>query len=343
MTINIYFGDINKELAITAAKADLRAFLIDQSNYSEFLNTTHNKDVTVYTSLGDLPKDTSVIYQLLDLADNIYYCPPTLWSDNKKIDFKNISASVQGSTEFILYEFKQQKNNVHNLDLSAYSVQFDLYTALTDSRKTNDPQLWIAGCSISHGVGVDSIQRYGQLLADKLNLPVSFLTRPGSSISWAVDQLVRSDIRSDDIVILGLTEEFRFPYWTRQNEVWHVCPTHQPTYAKLPFTNLSTNMIDKLITDDNCFYQSVIRIQQLINFSNKLNAKLIILGLLCSPSLAVQLNNIYNFINYKNFKSLSMGPVSFADLGTDDSHPGPLQHQLYADFCQSALKKLNYI
>jgi len=326
MTINLYFGDINSDLAQLAQAVDPQAFLIDHSNYVDFLNNPPAGNVTVYTSLGDLPKiskDTFVIYRLFDLADNIYYVP----HNNKN----------QIYIESILFSIGQQKNNVRNLDLSAYSSE--KYTKLVDSRRSNQAQLWVAGCSVSHGVGVNTAQRYGQLIADRIGLPVSFLTAGGSSIAWAVDQIVRSDIRTGDIVILGTTEEVRFPYWTTNNEVWHITSTHQNQNHQLSSTNLTTNVIDRLITDDNCFYQSIIRIHQLVNFCNKIDAKLLIFGLLSSPLLALHLHDINSFINYKNFNS----PDCYKDLGTDNRHPGPEQHQLYADFCQAALKKLNYI
>jgi hypothetical protein len=329
MTINLYFGDANTELADKAVSVDPRAFLIDHSNYIEFLNNPPTDNVTVYTSLADLPKvfeNNNVVHAVLDLADKIYYYPPKVWSYTK----------MQELTELILQEFSLEKNNVYNLNLPNYT---ELYTKLVDGRQTPDQQLWIAGCSISHGVGVDQEQRYGQLIANSLELPVSFLTEGGSSIPWAVDQIVRSDICANDIVILGLTEEFRFPYWTTDNTVWHIGVNHQNQNNRLPFTNLSSGIIDRLITDDNCFYQSVIKIHQLVNFCRKLNVKLLILGLLSSNRLAWHLNNIPEFTNYKNLKLQN----SLADLGTDNQHPGPLQHQLYADFCQAALKKLNYI
>lgn len=337
MTINIYFGDVNEDLAITAASVDPRAYLIDQSNYLEFINNPPTDNVTVYMSLGDLPKNTSEVYRVLDLADNIYFCPPDKWSDNKDIDFSNIVDSMHGLSECILYNIDQQKNNVYNLDLSKYHK--NLHTALVDSRKTDSQQLWISGCSISHGIGVNLAQRYGQLLADSINLPVSFLTEPGSSISWAVDQLVRSDIRANDIVVLGLTNDSRFPYWTRDNKVWHVNSNPQGYKSHLPFTNLTTDIINRLITDDNCFYQSIIKIEQLINFCRKLNIKLLILGLLSSDELGLHFNNTAEFINYKNLKFSD----NYIDLGTDNQHPGIKQHQLFADYCQLALKKLNYI
>lgn len=325
MTINLYFGGTDSLLADTAQAADPQAFLIDHSNCVEFLTNLPDK-ATVYTSPGDLPKvskDNFIIHRLFDSADNIF-CVPSADKDQMYFDS-------------ILLGFKQQKNNVYNLDLSRYSVKE--YTELVDQRHSNQAQLWISGCSISHGAGVESSQRYGQLVANSLKLPVSFLTVSGSSIAWAVDQIVRSDIRAGDIVILGLTEETRFPYWTPDNKVWHVTTTHQNQNYRLPSTNLTTNILDRLITDDNCFYQSIIRIHQLVNFCNKINAKLLILGLLSSPKLTLHLNDLQHFTNYINFKS----PMCHVDLGTDNRHPGAEQHQLYADFCQAALKKFNYI
>jgi len=346
MTINIYIGDTGKELAVATTAVDPTAFLIDHSNYKEFLDKPAN-DVTIYTSLGDLPKIptekseiskySNAFYNLLDLADNIFYCPPAVWSDNKSIDLSDITNSMQGLTEHILHGFKQQKNNVYNLDLTAYSTT--QYTALVDSRKTVNQQLWIAGCSYSHGIGVSKDERYGQLLANSLKLSVSFLTAPGSSIPWAVDQIVRSDVCSGDTVVLGLTSEYRFPYWKSDNSVWHVVANNSTHNVHLPYTNLSAKIIDRLATDNNCFYQSIIRIHQLVNFCNKLNVKLLIVGLLESASMSLHLHDLQNFINYKNFKS----PDIPEDLGTDNKHPGPLQHRLYADFCQSALKQLKYI
>ena len=333
MTINLYFGDNSNNIANQALSADPQAFLIDRSNYAKFLNSPPVDNVTVYTSLSDLPKISNnkfVIYQLLDLADKIFYGLSDFQIDEKSQIF----------IKFMFLSMQQQKNNVYNLDLSKYSS--DVYTGLEDNRKSENHQLWISGCSMSHGVGVDINQRYGQLIANQINYPVSFLTKGSSSIPWAVDQIVRSDIRAGDIVILGLTDEVRFPYWRTNKEVFHIIPSiheRQNQNHKFSFTNISRVIADRLITDDNVFYQSIIRIYQLINFCDKVGAKLLILGILSSGELALHLHNVDNFIHYTNFKS----PFQYIDIGTDNLHPGPLQHQLYADFCQTALKKLNYI
>ena len=194
MTIKIYVGDINNDLAEIAMADNPTARSIDQHSYKEFIDIVTNPSlkefytgmfgsIVGYTSLADLPKlsennNNNVVCDVLNLADKIYYHPPKVWSD----------ATMQQLTELILQDFSLEKNNVYNLNLPNYT---ELYTKLVDGRRTPDQQLWISGCSVSHGVGVTQEQRYGQLIADSLGLPVSFLTEGGSSIPWAVDQLPR--------------------------------------------------------------------------------------------------------------------------------------------------------
>ena len=62
MTINLYVGDTNSELANQVLAVDPQAFLIDHSNYAEFLNNPPVDNVTVYTSPGDLPKISKDIF-----------------------------------------------------------------------------------------------------------------------------------------------------------------------------------------------------------------------------------------------------------------------------------------
>jgi hypothetical protein len=165
---------------------------------------------------------------------------------------------------------------------------------------------------------------------------VSTLARPGKSISWAADQILRSNIKANDIVVWGLTGERRFSYW-QENQIH----TYTINHRQQPFQHfiLSPSQLDKFIADDNMIYQAVTQIGQVVNFCQKTQSKLLILGLLESPEIDMALGNTTEFVKYINLES----PSTLVDLGTDNEHPGPQQHQLYADFCHSALQKLNYI
>jgi hypothetical protein len=331
MSIRIYIGDNGDDLAIKAKEHDSTAFLIDRKNYNNFPIFG-----TAYTSLSDLPDDLSIVYSVLDQADTIVYSPPTTWSDKRTIDYFDVPNSNQGQTEIVLSLFAKEKNNVENFNLNHYPVH--KYIELVDHRKITDKQLWIAGCSNSHGMGVDPSQRYGQLVADYLGLPVSFLTKPGASIEFAADQIIRSKIRAGDILIWGLTDEARFPLWTDYYNIWHVTASYNKQ-PKRPPVDLSNSCIDSRLLDKTNLYQAIAHVYQIVTLCKKLNISLLILGLRPSNTLIMHVNQLSEFFQYTNKSS----PLKYVDLGTDNHHPGPKQHKLYAEFCIQKLKSLKYI
>jgi hypothetical protein len=188
---------------------------------------------------------------------------------------------------------------------------------LNDYRKSNDPQLWVAGCSITYGVGVERTQRYGDLLAKHLELQVSTLAVPGSSIEWASDQLIRSDIRTNDLAVIGLTDHRRFSYWSN-NKLQQVNVGY---YQQNPNFD-SIISVDRLL-DENLIYQSLASLHRLINFCNKLDVKFIIAGILTDEIFFQHVQSLPNFVN------LNQG--TFIDLGQDNYHPGKKTHRWYAD------------
>ena len=335
--ITLFVGDVDDLVSASAKMHCADARLLDQKNYLTIFDV-HPQDITMYTSLGDLPKDLTIVYQIFNHATEIIYCnKDSIWSDRHQLDIDNVTESMQGLTEYMLAQINKTSNKVKNLDLKKY--QSDAYTLLIAQRSSNNQQLWVAGGSDVEGVGVDTQQRFGQLLADRLSMPVSFLAKAGSSIEYQADQILRSDILENDIVVWGIPTENRVPFWSEQlNQVLHLSINHrdQDINGKI---DLSPAMLDKLLTNKNCFYQSLIHIYQVLNFCKKINAKLLIVGLTISDTLALHLYHVSNFINY----NVNPGITNYIDLGNDHTHPGPKQHQAYADFCQAQLKKLNFI
>ena len=340
MTIKIYIGDINKELADIAMADSPTAVLIDSNNYKNFLTKNIDYNIVAYTALGDLPKNLEIVYDILVQADEIIYSPPSCWSDSGLLDDADPTASIQGLTENILLKVANQGILVTNIELCYLKNNLIL---LKDSRKTDQSQLWSVGCSITHGAGVNPNQRYGQLLADALNLKCSFLTRAGSSIQWAADQIIRSDIRPNDIIVWGLTESQRLTYIHKNN--WLPGVTHS-TYKN--FQGIDKILPLKELLSENTLYNNIFAVERVLNFCQKIQVKLYIIGLLDPGPNFLRYIKSKKEINITNFPYKFQGnkdpiiPI-YEDLGTDGSHPGPKQHQAYADFCQSALKKLNYI
>ena len=314
MSITLFVGDCDSALAKKATDFDSTAYLIEFSNYKKFLELD-NLDVTVYTSAADLPKITlteAVFYQVLLKADIIYYCPPTRWSD--QVD-EFVLQNMQQMTEYFLYQVHRQKNNVHGLDLSKYTN--NSYLKLQNIRKPNDQvQLWIAGCSVTAGVGVDPDQRFAVLVAQNFGEHFVDLSKGGSSIEFAADQILRSDIHQHDLVIWGLTSEYRAPIWNRKKmQSDSLCP--------YTFDYKKTNQADDIV-DETRLFKAVISYFQVKNFCQKIGARLLVIPILCSEALQLMLHNdeCYYQIAYR---------PGFLDLGSDNAHPGPKHHHWLAD------------
>jgi hypothetical protein len=72
-------------------------------------------------------------------------------------------------------------------------------------------------------------------------------------------------------------------------------------------------------------YKSVISVHQVVNFCNKINAQLIMIPIICSENFCLLMSGLNDFyqLSYQ---------TEFVDFGSDRLHPGPRQHQKYADF-----------
>lgn len=304
----VFVGDIYESLADTAKKYDPNARLVSHSNGM-------SGPGTYYTSLADCGLEE--FYKILNLSDEIHYCPPETWSDSAS----GVDYPMKFWTEKYLYFFSMCSDKIikgYQPPIINRTVSNNPYIKLSDQRKTDESQIWVAGCSISHGTGVNKDQRYGELLSQKLKREVSWLTYPGSSIQWARDQIICSDIRKDDLVFWGLTCANRFPYFY-ENKVIHV---NVSSYVENPQLQ-DFFSLDKL-DDDDQIYQCINSIYQVYYYCKAKQAKLYMLDM--------HQNTIRKFCYaLDNFDTiLDYGDV-FIDHGSDNKHPGPLQHKFYAE------------
>lgn len=309
--IRFYVGDVTDEVRIAAQAQDPTATLLTGQNYTKLSTGTY------YMSLGDFDNLQSFVDALAQ-ASELVYVPPQQWSDIKK----NFSY-MQHWTEFYLRFFKDKKSVTMEASNTAISAELDTWLSLKDNRRSDSSQIWIAGCSTTHGEGVAVTERYGQLIADQLAMPVSFLTQSGSSIPWAADQILRSDLRAGDTVIWGITQVCRFTYYYN-DAIKHVtCKTYEidPGFDKVVgFDHLSNK---------NVYYQGVTAIHRVVNFCKKLNVRLYPCGILVDPEFLPYLDEIPNYTQLFGHV-VGDHQHKFFDIGTDNRHPGPLTHQYYA-------------
>lgn len=317
MTITVFVGDSDESISEHAINYDQNAYLVDFSNFEKFLKTNFVENIAIYTAHSDLPKitnDRAVLYEILNKADIIYYSPPKVWSD-QQTDFFSVT-NQKSLTLFWLSLINSQKNNVHNLDLSEYKNNY--YIALRSVECNTGPKIWSAGCSIAHGVGVQQNQKYVSLISQAIDTPFVDLSLGGSSIEYAADQLLRSNIQSGDIVIWGLTEETRFLVWN----------------SNLKKVSAGNHTIETLTATR--VYKSVTSVHQVSNFCSKIGARLILFPIICSENFCLLLWDLKDFYPFP----YQTKPV---DYGDDNSHPGVEQHKIYADFCLDIIQnKLNF-
>ena len=298
--ITIYVGDCGVYLAKIAGSD---GHLLDCNNYREFLST--RSPGTYYTSHPDLGKITdneTPLYQVLNIADDIRYFPPDNWSDD---DGTFRWTNTKYLTEYLLRSINDEKNNVSGLP-DSYSHVCDKYLGLEDHRNTDDPCIFASGCSITYGVGVEKQQTFGHLVSKHVKKKLVMLAKPGSGLEFQKDQILRSDIRSGDIVIWGLTYELRRPEWVGMG--------------------VETKDLSHHTFEETGIYLSVTSIFQVVNFCRKIGARLILVPIISSDTLHLGLTHLPEFLNLPYLHH-----AMFIDRGSDGSHPGAKQHKVWAD------------
>jgi len=209
-------------------------------------------------------------------------------------------------------------------------------------------KLWIVGCSIAQGVGVNPQERWGELVGQHLGITPTFLTAEGSSIEWAADQILQADITETDILFWGLTTPNRSLWYDDQGQPQHILNVYYHTHPDFHIDR-------RHLVDLNLAYKAVNHVRQVQNYLSKIGCQWAIgsalPGLNDHKNIVVEnLRNTANFFVAYDENSVKYvdtttfftrtRPVNnlFIDVGTDGFHPGPQQHRLYAE---QFLKALN--
>lgn len=298
-------------------------------NTKNFVKATQQTAALDYhTSLEDLHLKLGKILSLLDSVETLHLV-------GLDINFVEV---IPDSSLYLYVNFFQQltKTKTKIVNFEWYDkINPGLFCGLVDGRKTEGKNLWITGCSVTHGVGVEIEQRYASILSKKINLPTTLLSIPGSSIAWQADQLLQSDIRSGDIVIWGLTSFNRVNYSSDYN--WKTASISN--YLNIPKNKQYWNIdyFSSLSQSTPC----IKNILQVINFCRQLNAELYLINLLECTWTDFIFSKENNYLNLtKPFDTNER--LMFIDLGTDNSHPGPRQHQEYAENIFNFIKETTW-
>jgi hypothetical protein len=317
--MKLIIGDITEYLSDYAKSLDKDAYLVDHSNADQ------KHTGIIYTSLGDV--SLAELHQLMLQANEIIYYPPEEWSDSK-LELTTKIEMWRCSGRFII-------NGIDKIQWP------DTSKTLVDQRKSNKPQLWTAGCSLTFGLGVRSDKAWPKIVSDQLALELSNLSWPGSSIRWSADQILRSDIQKGDIVIWGLTSPYRFPCYDNKETV-HVTAN---TWDKKNYSSKTVKKYynpDLLIDGNITINESLLAINTVSNFCNKVGARLFLIGLLdqtdisrympsdsyLNLSFQTETDNLTTQFDIDGTENLIL--PNYIDHGSDGRHPGPKQHADWA-------------
>ena len=280
-------------------------------------------------------------------------------SDNNSIDghtsvedlfCENISIACSNANEIIIVNLDTV--NITNNNCFSYGRLFNELSRHTDkvknftlnkefnflknTRTTNTPVLWTAGCSVTAGSAIAHNERWGTLVSGSLNLPEVTLSSGGTSILWSADQILRSDIQEGDVVVWGLTNVPR----VEVADNWNF---RSITVVAYPFTKKEQQYwnLDYFESESQVLL-ALRNILQVINFCQKAKATLYLANILDVSWLSVMLKKFKNFIDLTQDLPINGNTIDFIDLGWDNSHPGPEQHRQYAIKIYNFIKESNH-
>jgi len=275
------------------------------------------------------------------------------WTSVEDLYCENIEQACKNAGQIILIDI-DKKDTIDNSNCFSYGRLFNALTRykekvkhfdkvnlanfdyLSNHRPNATKVIWTVGCSVTYGVGVDHNARWGSLLATRLNIPEVTLSKGGSSIFWAADQILRSDIEPGDIVVWGLTSLPRLEV----SDNWNFLPLTITNYLQSPKEKQYWNL-DYFDSETQVLY-TVRHILQVTNFCRKIGAKLYLANLLDVSWIGYLFKDFKNFIDLTLNLQIDKNSIKFIDLGTDNDHPGPKQHQLYAEQMYNFIKETNH-
>jgi len=298
--------------------------ILDKGNLDKVLNDPIINDYC--TSISDI---TTQNLQKVCKASQVIHLVDIDLDTVSKQDFEGHDQYSYGR---LFYELIKVKHKVQNFDF-INKFNLDRFNSLLGSRCTDDPVLWTLGCSFTIGEGVNFNERYGYLLGEKLNLPEITLSRSGASLSYAADQLLRSDVRSGDIVVWGLTTIQRFEI----SKDWELEPKTTVMYPSLP-KHMRYWSLDFFDSTTNITL-SIHKILQVMNFCSKIGAKLYLVNLLDEAWILPVLKDYEFYLDLTKTFPIEEHLGTYLDTGTDETHPGPLTHKWYAEQIYNFIKE----
>lgn len=261
-----------------------------------------------HTSLGDMSSA-----DIIELSKNF----STINFVDEKFDR---SSDIYKETA-ILLNYLSWSKHVTNFAVDL-PVTFDDHGI---DQRPNEPTLWVFGCSHSHGVGLlPNEKRFGEIVAESLNLPLMLISKPGSSLNWSARNLVAASIKPNDVVIWQLTTPHRISQYNGVETI------------ETMLARSTDPCLLEVFDDHQVFFNQINLLNFGVRYLRSIGVKFVMTSLL--PKLE---NFFYEYLDeYSKYPEYCYTPGCQLDLGTDRVHAGPLSHRALA---QRLLDHVQYV
>jgi len=310
----------------------------------------------------ELSHDRSLQFiELMLDTDKVIFCDPVKWND------LDLMECTLGHLDWISNFRPVIHYNLITKQYSEYRppAQHKLKDLLHkgNTRKTDKGQVWVAGCSYAHGWFLQKQDdRYGQVFADRINMPVSFITAPGASNPYIIEQILQADIQEDDVVVIGLTGSARqslylfdqinhvnihnFSTELKDSKWGHLFKKNQvsdltPELLAVATPKLKRYLKEELLISYHTTYETISHIEQVINYLTKIKVKFLIgYNVAIDEALKLKQGQLLSYLAWKKHPNVFLFDANHVDFAKDSIHPGPKQHKLYADQLTELYNKL---
>jgi hypothetical protein len=155
-----------------------------------------------------------------------------------------------------------------------------------------------------------------------LELPYCDLADVATSISWSADQILRSDLKTGDIIVWGLTSINRKVYYNKDQHLFVTAG------ALGELVEPEKSYFSKLLLDDNIAFEAVQAVKQVINVCTKLNCNLVIFA-----HNHLSLSSHQNVLkDYLELESCYLHISNFCDTAPlSENHPGPQTNKKWSE------------
>jgi hypothetical protein len=297
-------GMTTKILHITHPQFDFNS--INKKSLLLCDTSTKISESEYHTSLGDLDSDAIVLmaknFDLVRLHDELF----------------DTVSDIYNETVFTLNRIKRF--------CTVDNFESKLDTFLDDETvfvKPNEPTLWVFGCSHSYGVGLNPGEmRYGDIMAQELNLRPKIVAKPGSSLQWSFRHLVNAEFGKDDLVVWQITMPTR-------TSVYDGVQVNEVMFSR----TLSKSLLD-VYTDDQCYFTQLTLIRAGVRYLRARQIKFVLTSYEPVPDPLYR----NQYIQYPEY---CYTPDFVVDRGNDNGHFGPVSHKRLALALLDHVKSIN--